>query len=198
MIFPIKTKFKKPFLPFEHDMIIFCRFLMQEISSAPIPDHLQPYFKTLFHTPIMNATLPKECTAKNRVYIIGYRLNPIFASYDNNNSISEAIDTLDDQISYYRFQPGECEYNFGLVPPVHDFSIFQHESSKINSKSKSLISEKYSFLPIELLSHPCILYFSGEEMEEPYPISDFELAIFIQKFSRRNCINLSALANKLL
>lgn len=197
MIFPIKTKFKKTFLPFEHDMIVFCRFLMQEISNTPIPKHLQPYFKTLFHTSIMNSDFPKECTTKNRVYIMGYRLNPIFASFDTNNSISQAIDTLDSQIDHYRFQPGECEYNFGLIPPVHDFPIFQYKNLKNDSKIRLLLSEKYGFLPIELLSHPCILYFSNTEMEKPYLISDFELALFIHKFSGRNCIDLSALANKL-
>lgn len=170
---------KQPLPCFHYDLAVYCDCLKQVIA-APMPLYLRELSELVdAYSRQIKKYRPKTFPEAYRVYLVDYRLNFLFAAYDETGKIATYFSKYGKQAhrltdAYY----GDGEL-IGDVFPGGTYDITEMLNFTLH----------YGFLPVEELASPAALVFDHDQLVERRILSQYQLCLLMEKFRSKNLID---------
>lgn len=171
---------KQPLPCLEYDLAYYCDILLSKFPCK-LPKYLSRYEKHLkTRARSLKRITPTEFPDELRVYLIDYRLNPLFAALDSDGKIATAFSKFSCRSSIPE------DYYYGDGEFIGD-SVFPGDPHDVLSLSN--FSNRYGFLPIEELSMAAALVFEGSHLDDLRPLSQFQTQVLMHRYRTKNLID---------
>lgn len=170
---------------FYYDLACYCHYL-HEIIRFPVPELLKEFDARLSsYAKQVERARPSAFPNGDRIYIIDYRLNVLFATLDPDGQMTDFFLTYsghghDGQDAYCDSRPWTGQ-PYGAPYPKYEMVNFLLE---------------YDFLPVEELFHAVTVIFCGEELQEVIPLSQFQTALLMEKYRDKSLLDWEKIIQK--
>lgn len=159
---------------------------MTHIIRFPVPDFLKDFDARISsYAKQIERARPRTFPTEDRIYIIDYRLNILFASPD-----------LTGDMTNFFFAYGQAGHN------EQDFYC---DSSAFTASPPGILHDKremvdflmdYCFLPIEELFSTVAVIFFEAELAKIKPLSQLQTVILMERYRPENLVNWETLPNE--
>lgn len=178
-IFNYELSTKQPLPCFRYDLAVYCDCLKQVIS-APLPPYLEELSKQLdAYAKQIKRCLPAMFPEAYRVYLVDYRLNFLFAAYDETGEIATYFS------KYGKFGRKLTDAYYGDGALIGDVLL----TGEYDTEEMIDFMDHYGFLPVEELASPAALVYDREQLVERRILSQYQLCLLMEKFRSKNLID---------
>lgn len=178
-IFNYELSTKQSLPCFRYDLAVYCDCL-KKVISAPLPPYLGQLSKQLdAYAKQIKRCRPAMFPEAYRVYLVDYRLNFLFAAYDETGEIATCFS------KYGRFGHGLTDAYYGdgeLIGDVLPTGVY-------DTREMIDFMNHYGFLPVEELASPAALVFDREYLVERCILSQYQLCLLMEKFRSKNLVD---------
>lgn len=167
---------KRPVPSLDYDLSRWCRELLA-IHPFPFPDSLSELHLKIEERASWRCSFPRKAD-RIRVYIVDHRLFVPLVLTEQDGVLANAC---------ARFAKYEHRYADNLLGSGEMFVNYASDNGYDTDAVNSFIRE-YDISPVEVLSVPTLLVFSGKNLSEYRPIGTWQLCALLHQFHSENLV----------